>query len=552
MVFQRKIWGILCSCWLGFALAATSWTAQADVEVVPGEYVVKLKSGHFLMNEDYLIQSLGATEGEMISQVSQAMLIKRDPNEPMENVLSSLSSHPLIEYIEPNFIYTIGGTGETIETNDPELGQLWGLINEGQTINRSVGVPGVDVNAGRAWTIQTGSRDVIVAVIDTGIDTDIPDLKNNLWVNEAEYHGLPQVDDDGNGFVDDIYGYDFVSNRGRLIDDNGHGSHCAGTIGAEGNNGIGISGVAWNVRLMGIKFLSGRGGGSLADAIKSIDYATQMGAHIMSNSWGGGGFSRALKESIERANDAGIIFIAAAGNSSANNDRVDSFPANYDVPNVVSVAAINNKGELARFSSYGATKVHIGAPGVDILSTTPSGLRMFSGTSMATPHVSGVAALLLSNEPDLGMLELKDRLLNTARPVSHLSGRVATGGIVDAYYALTNSEPEPDPNDPAMWEKMPVNISTPHPYPNNFTESWTVEVPGASRLAVHFTRFETEAGYDRVTFKDGDGNIIDIWSGNRGRNVFSPVVQGDTMKIEISTDQSVTAYGFDIDAVAFD
>ncbi len=551
-MFQKGTLRALSSCVLVGALAAATWTAQAEeFDAVPGEYVVKLRSGHLIMDNNYLMQSFGASSMEEISPASQAVLIQRDPSEDRENVLFSLQSHPLVEYIEPNFIYTIGGTGGPVIPNDPEMSQLWGLINEGQTINRSVGVPGVDVNAARAWEIQTGSRDIIVAVIDTGIDTDIPDLRNNLWVNEAEYHGLPEVDDDGNGFVDDIYGYDFVSNSGRLIDDNGHGSHCAGTIGAEGNNGIGITGVAWNVRLMGIKFLSGRGGGSLADAIKSIDYATQMGAHIMSNSWGGGGFSRALKESIERANEAGILFVAAAGNSSANNDRTDSFPANYNVPNVISVAAINNKGELARFSSFGATKVHLGAPGVDVLSTTPNGLRMFSGTSMATPHVSGVAALVLSNEPDLGMLELRERLLNTARPVSHLAGRVSTGGMVDAYHALLNSEPEPDPNDPVTWERQPLNISTPHPYPNNFSESWTVEVPGASRLAVHFTRFETEFGYDRVTFTDAEGNIIDVWSGQRGPG-FSPVVQGSQMTIEFTSDASINAWGFHIDAVAFD
>ncbi|MCB0364202.1 MAG: S8 family serine peptidase [Bdellovibrionaceae bacterium] len=538
--FGRK--GILLAATLVMGSVAL---ASTEHPAVPGEYVVKLKSDkatHLPLSQ--LSKIMGGEVVRHISKQSNTVLLKRETLERADYVISNVSENPLVEYAEPNYIYTIDAV-----PNDPKLSELWGLINSGQADSSgSQGVATMDVDAERAWDISTGSKNIVVAVIDTGVGYNIAELAPNMWKNTAELNGTPGVDDDNNGFVDDIYGYDFANKDGDPMDDHGHGSHTSGTIGAKGNDGQGLVGVAWDVSIMGVKFLTAQGGGSLDDAIASIDYATQMGANIMSNSWGGGGYSRALEESIQRANDAGIIFIAAAGNSSMNNDVNPTYPATYNVDNVLSVAAVDNQGQLAGFSNYGKTTVDVGAPGVNVLSTTPTGYQSWSGTSMATPHVSGVAALLLSHEA-LTPVQLKERLIATAKPIGGLRGKTVAG-MTNAYHALTNTTPPPDQEDPFNWAQESYQLSSPHPYTDNFSQSWTVTVPGATKIAVYFLKFDTERGYDKVTFKDAAGNVVGVWSGARDET-FSPSVDGDTMVITMTSDGSVSKYGFDIEAVAY-
>jgi len=290
----------------------------------------------------------------------------------------------------------------------------------------------------KAWDITTGSSSVVVGIIDTGIDYLHPDLVSNIWVNTGEIAGNG-IDDDNNGYIDDVHGYNFHNNDGNPMDDNGHGTHCAGTIGGMGNNGFGVVGVNWNVKMMGLKFLSASGSGYLSNAIKAINYATMMGADLTSNSWGGGGFSQSMYDAIYAANNAGILFVAAAGNSGLNADAQPMYPAAYNIPNVISVAATDSSDKLAYFSNYGATSVDLAAPGVGIISTYKDGqYASLSGTSMAAPHVSGAAALILSAHPDYTYLQLKDALLNNVDPVSSLSGKVATGGRLNVYKAIVN------------------------------------------------------------------------------------------------------------------
>ena len=303
--------------------------------------------------------------------------------------------------------------------NDPRYSELWGL---GET--RGIDAP-------RAWDLFTGSTSIVVAVIDTGIDYTHPDLSANMWRNPGETAGNG-VDDDGNGFIDDLHGINArtgAASPGNPMDDHYHGTHVAGTIGAVGNNNLGVVGVNHRVKLMALKFLSASGSGSLSDAIRAIDYMTMMrsehgiNVRVSNNSWGGGGYSAALESAITRARDAGIIFVAAAGNASLDNDSSPSYPANYEVSNVVSVAAIDREQNLASFSNYGATSVDIAAPGVGILSCVPgSGYNLLSGTSMATPHVAGALALLLGNEPGLSFTQAINRL--------YLSG-TARASLVD-------------------------------------------------------------------------------------------------------------------------
>jgi thermitase len=526
-------------------LSTAAYAAQP--EAVPGEYVVKLRTpvSAFVNNKNLLAQGLSSYVKSTIPSAN-VVVIKRPVFELQSSVVKTLAQNPNVEIVEPNYIYRINKT-----PNDPMLGQLWGMANIGQADSeRHKGVAGVDIGATQAWDIETGSKDTIVAVIDTGIDYTNPDLVDNVWTNEAELNGKPGVDDDNNGVIDDIHGYNAVTNSGDPKDDHGHGSHCSGTIGARGDDGKGIVGVAWNTRIMGVKFLDGNGSGSLEDAIKAIDYATKMGAKIMSNSWGGGGESETLKQAIERANTAGALFVAAAGNESNDNDANPSFPASYQVPNVLAVAAVDNAGEIADFSSYGKTSVHVGAPGVNIVSTTINGYQSWSGTSMATPHVSGIAVLVASHEPKLTNVEIRDRIITTARPIASLHGKVRSGGIANAYMALTNTVAPPDMNDPVNWASVPVNVSSAHPYKEKSSETYEVSVPGAKEISLYFQRFATEKEYDAVELQDAKGKVIAKLSGNKDDS-FSPVIPGDYVKIIFKSDDSVNGYGFDITKAAW-
>ena len=536
---------------VGAAALLISVTSQA-ADFVAGEYVVQLKPTRASMSRARISQALG---GQVVDTIRKDMVvIHKDMSANVRSVLSELNSNELVEFAEPNYIYQINKA-----PNDTDYGKLWGLSNTGQKDGAgAVGVAGVDVNAEKAWDITTGSKNVVVAIIDTGIDFNTPDLKNNAWTNEAEQNGKAGVDDDQNGYVDDIHGYNFVTKSGNLVDDNGHGSHCAGTIGGEGNDGRGVAGVAWNVRMMGVKFLSKEGSGTLDDAVKAIDYARIAGANIMSNSWGGGSYSKALEKAIQDANDAGILFIAAAGNSSNDNDANPSYPATYQIDNVVSVAAIDNKGELASFSNYGANTVHVAAPGVSIFSTFLGAYKYLSGTSMATPHVSGVAALLLSKEycserkcKAFVPSDVRARLIASSKPLFGLRGYVQSAGIVDAYAALTNQKPPPNPNDPTNWPgKADVQVSSPHPYVKSNVYNFDVEVPGAKQIVLHFAKFETEPGYDNLVVLDENGKEIGRITGKQtGR--LSPVYSGSKLRLRLEADSSLDMYGFDIDYVKY-
>lgn len=345
--------------------------------------------------------------------------------------IRNLKASGLFEYVEPDYVVHANTLPSDSAFTD---GTLWGLRNQGQ----SQGVSGADIDATTAWLTTTGSREVVVAVLDSGVRHTHQDLAANMWTNAAEVAG-DGIDNDSNGFVDDIYGINAITRTGDPMDDNNHGTHCAGTIGAVANGGGPHVGVAWNVRIMALKFLDADGSGSLSDAIAGIDYAVGQRADILSNSWGGGGYSRALYDAIERANAAGILFVAAAGNHQGNNDQIPNYPSNYENTNVVAVAALDRSDALASFSCFGANTVDIGAPGVAIFSCTAASdtsYAVFNGTSMATPHVAGVAALLKSRFPQADAAELAQRLLLSARQIPSLAGRCVTGGSVDAAAAL--------------------------------------------------------------------------------------------------------------------
>ncbi|MEZ6089277.1 MAG: S8 family peptidase [Pirellulaceae bacterium] len=368
-----------------------------------------------------------AGEKEKNGIISPSM-IKAISKEIKESGAQSATPNYRLSIPEPNRPRPIRpgvGTTSTLP-NDEFLNELWGLRN---------------CNATMAWKSVTMSP-VVVAVIDTGTQIDHPDLIDNIWINEREANGTSGEDDDGNGLVDDINGWDFLEDNNTVFDHpsvDSHGTHVAGTIGAlTDNGGFGVVGMNWSVKIMPVKFL-GQGGGSLEDAIDAIYYAVDQGATILNNSWGGGGYSPVLENAIKDANDRGVLFVAAAGNENNNNDANPSYPASYDVPNVISVASIdepiNAGGELrSGFSNYGATSVDLAAPGGNILSCIPNDTHAFyNGTSMATPHVSGALALMRGSSEHQGLshLDLRQRLLDNARPAEGLKNICATGSTLD-------------------------------------------------------------------------------------------------------------------------
>ena len=351
----------------------------------------------------------------------------------VEDALAAYQSDPNVLYAEPNYRVEL-----QLTPNDPQFDQLWGLNNVGQT----GGTVDADIDGVEAWDYGTGSGNVIVAVIDTGVDYTHEDLAANMWVNTGEVAG-DGIDNDGNGFIDDVHGYDFRNFDGDPMDDHNHGTHVAGTIGGVGNNGIGVTGVNWNVQIMAVKFLDAGGGGSISDAIESLNYAVANGATISNNSWGfNGAYSQALDDAVAAARDAGHIFVAAAGNGNfagigLNNDVTPFWPANHEYDNVVAVAALDHANQIATFSNYGATTVDLGAPGVGILSTTIGNTySTFSGTSMATPHAAGLISLIWDQNPSWSWQQVIDRLYETVQPVAALDGITVLGGGINAEAAL--------------------------------------------------------------------------------------------------------------------
>lgn len=395
---------------------------------------------------DTALASAGLSWGEAFALVPGLREVRLQAGVSVQSALQTLRGLSTVAYAEPDYRVTIDAV-----PNDGSFGSLWGLNSTGQI----GGTADADIDAPEAWDIHRGSGNFVVGVIDTGVDYRHPDLAANIWVNAREVAGNGR-DDDGNGYVDDVYGYDFANNDADPMDDNGHGTHVAGTIGAVGNNGVGVAGVNWNVKIAALKFLNASGSGYTSNAVRALDYAVRMGIKITNNSWGGGGASTALSNAIQRAQAAGHIFVAAAGNDASNNDAVGSFPANYAFDNVVSVAATDRNDRLASFSNYGATTVDLAAPGVSILSTTPNNAyATYSGTSMATPHVAGAMALVWDANPNWTYSQVIQRVLTTVDTVSALSGKVATGGRLNVARALAGATPPADVTGPRVVAAAP-------------------------------------------------------------------------------------------------
>jgi subtilisin family serine protease/subtilisin-like proprotein convertase family protein len=326
----------------------------------------------------------------------------------VSQAITGITAAGRIAVVQPDYLVSIDRLPD-----DPSMGSLWGLDNTGQ----NGGTANADISAPEAWNTSTGTRHTIVAIVDTGVDYKHPDLAANMWHNPR-------------GSGDGLYGWNFINNSGNVMDDNGHGTHVAGTIGAVGNNGIGVVGVDWNTQIMALKFLDSTGTGYLSNAVKAINYAVAHGANVINASFGGGGYDAAMAIAIANAKAHGVIVVAAAGNDGTNNDTSPEYPAGYSGDNVIAVAATDRNDRLASFSNYGPNSVDIAAPGVSIYSTLPGGkYGTYSGTSMAAPHVTGAIALIWDAHPSWNYRQVVIAILHSTDDIPSLDGKIAHGRL---------------------------------------------------------------------------------------------------------------------------
>jgi len=582
-----KLRGIL----VGVILTLVSFSLMASQK---REYVIKLGehiSGQSEKKIERIVSSAFGGPKNFIglrSLRSQSVfLVKVHQNIDIQQVLINNTE---IEMIEPNFTIKAYDEQNALEFDftprDEHFSKQWGLNNTKQRLDQRYQMTrGADMKILEAWNAEPraidAAKDIIVAVIDTGINKKHEDLKENLWRNsgefgdwkpqsQEEYDRAPgcwdkscnKIDDDGNGLIDDLHGWNWVrfstDNPGSadFDDDQSHGSHCAGVIGAK-HNEVGISGINNKVQLMALKFLSKKGEGSLAGAIEAINYAVEKRADVINASWGGAQYSEILHQTIRNAGHAGVLFVAAAGNSSLNNDFFPSYPANYSlVPGLVSVAATEFNNQRVYFSNFGKRNVHLSAPGHVIMSTVlgRKGYNYMSGTSMAAPHVSGVAAMLIGLYPEKFSRNpeaLKKYLIETSTRTVALNWQLSSGGFVNALNAVKGIIPvgNTSPRGRFGWSSSRASFRSNHPYAPNTNETFEIKSRGSDWIRVKFGKFSLEEGVDQVELYDGKGNLFDTLTGI-GENVYSRPIKGDTVVVKFKTDSNVNDWGYEIVGIA--
>lgn len=449
--------------------AVQSFKVNKAKKFQENELIVKFKNTSDVTSLGKVKDALGLkTKQDLGSKGTK--LIEFKSGIKIEDAIKALKASSLVEYAEPNYLFYPSEVAavKPKAVTDPLYGELWGLKNTGQSIDWVTGTAGIDIKAEGAWLKTQGSPNVVIAVIDSGTDINHSDLKNQIWKNPGETAG-DGIDNDKNGYIDDVNGWDFLNNDKTVFDEydgDEHGTHVSGTIAGTANS-TGVIGVAPKVKIMPLKFI-GPNGGSASDAILAINYAKAKGVKISNNSWGGSQYSQALYDAIKGSNS---LFVAAAGNESQDIDAEPSYPAGYNLSNILSVAAIDNKGNVAYFSNYGAKNVDIAAPGVSIKSTVPKdwweddytyAYKYMNGTSMAAPHATGVAALLQSANSSASPTVIKDSIMKTVTKLSSLTGVVGTGGLLNAQAAVNTQTDNDIPGKtfPGTTVSDTVNAST--------------------------------------------------------------------------------------------
>lgn len=541
---------VLSACGFNFLNKQEATPAPAAIAAKDGEVVVKFRSSATKPEIDAVLSTYETTS--VVDADARVYLVKDSKLSRSEtSAAEALESDAAVEFAEPNFIVSVNQV--TQPPQDPMWLSLWGMKNYGQDAPNGVeGVEGADIGAIEAWQTTTGSKDVVVAVLDTGVDYTHPDLQENMWVNSKEKAGVPGVDDDGNGYVDDLHGWDAVSDARKSpwygqvgdpdpMDDNSHGTHVAGTIGARGGNGIGVVGVNWNVSIMAVKFLDANGSGSSVDEYRALKYIVANKPDVVNGSYGGGAPSKLIASILDDARSKGILFVFAAGNDSQNNDLSPQFPASYPHDNIIAVAATDSRDQIASFSNYGRTTVDIAAPGENVMSTIPmkeakayGPYAAFSGTSMASPHVAGAAALLLAADPSLRgkPAQIAQRLMTTAQFKTQLSALVGSGGRLNVANAIANVTSQ-NPSLGGTWTGLNMTIATPAYSHEKIDNAWKINVPGAKAIRVHIAFAEVEEGFDEARLFDGEFRQVMNLNGHISSE-WSPVILGETAYLKFS------------------
>ena len=413
---------------------------------VPGEILVKYRPSATTAAKNSITTLHGLTAKKEITGIG-TLLFKLPQGQDVDAVVNRLKDDPSVEYAEPNYYAYPAAT-----PNDPAFSSQWGLNNVGQTIGSVAGVPGADINAPEAWDLAVGNENIVIAIIDTGVDILHPDIRPNLWINKGEMAGYASlsdwksngIDDDGNGYVDDIVGWDFNFNSNNPNDESqrfgGHGTHVAGIAAARGNNGAGVTGVSWVARIMALAVMDYRDGGlPVSNIAGALGYAERMGAHVINLSLGLYQDTRTLRDAINAVNRA--VIVCAAGNDGTDNDSRPHYPSSYPKSNLIAVAATDQSDQRASFSNFGHTSVDVAAPGVQIYSTysrfvDSAGYKFLDGTSMASPMVAGLAALMRAGNGSLSPVQVVSTIKGSVDKLPTLSGGISTGGRINALRAL--------------------------------------------------------------------------------------------------------------------
>lgn len=494
-------------------------SVELSTDAVPNSILVRFSDKLTPTSRSHLRQLVGGRVEKEFGLVPGLEHIKTDID--AKDAIEKLRVFSgLVIYAEPDYIVHRCAT-----PTDTYYSLLWGMNNTGQTVNNDPGIANADINAPEAWNTSTGSPTTVIADIDSGVNYNHPDLAANMWVNPGEIAGNG-IDDDGNGYIDDIRGWDFYSNDNNPMDDNGHGTHTAGTFGAVGNNGVGVTGVNWQCKIMALKFLGASGSGSTSGALAALNYAVAKGVKVSNNSWGGGGYSQAMVDAINAAAAQNHIFVAAAGNGGSdgigdNNDSIPSYPASYNSANIIAVASSTNNDTRSSFSNYGATSVDLAAPGSTILSTYNSGYAYLNGTSMATPHVAGVVALVQTLNPTWTHTQVKSRILSTVRPVTAFSGITVSGGVLNAAAAVgtappANTAPSVTISSPTSGQSFSQGATITFTGSANDVEdgsltaslSWSSSIQGAIGSGGSFSRSDLIVGTHVVTASVTDSGSL--------------------------------------------